>query len=747
MKLVDILNKIVKYSIYVLVFLVPLFWLPFSFEAYEFNKQYLLLFLTTFALFSWLAKMVFFDKEIRFKRTSLDLPILAFLGVALFSTLFSVDRISSLFGFYGRFSDGLIGLFGMGMLYFLITNNVKDKSDKVEKILKVFLYSVLAVISISYLSILGVFSRIPGLPGIMGQRTFNPVAGSLDGLSMFLAIVIALLIGLFLTNSKLPLLENKRIPKLPSFIYWFLLFGGFGLILIADFVPALITLLIVLFLSSAFSFWQSKTDRKWLYFLGFILVLLVFLVMDPLRFLALPKEQVLGQADSWRITFSSLTESIKSGLLGNGPGTFHYEFAKFKPLGFNENSFWQIRFDRPSSYIAEILGTMGLMGLLTYFWIIRKFFLSLIANYKKHIPLSLAFLAILTSQFVYYQNTVLAFTFWLFLALIVVSLPNRLPSLVISLKDFSRSYLMSRILIVILGITLVFFYSFQLKFYFADIQYQNSTLLFPVNAKRIELLEKAASINPYRAHYKIILARAYLNRIISEMQKPPDLVDQLTLSDYIYRAINVSKGGIIDGKVVKGAVEVSPNRVVGWGTLGIVYREIQLVAQGAPEWGVKAFEKSIELEPTNPIFYTELGKLYLFSGEIEKGREEFEKAIELKSDYIEAHIQLALTYEQDEDLLQSLQRMKILSQQFPMNIDVLFQLGRLYFNSNLLDEAITQLKIVVNLVPSHSNAHYVLGASYEKNGDIDLAIVEFEKVLNLNPGNPDVEAKLKDLRK
>ncbi len=103
-------DKTVKYSIYTLVFLLPLFFLPFSFEAFEFNKQYLLFFLTSLAFFVWLAKMILIDKEIRFRRSPLDIFVLAFLFMAILSAVFSVDRSSSLFGFYGRFSGGLIGL-------------------------------------------------------------------------------------------------------------------------------------------------------------------------------------------------------------------------------------------------------------------------------------------------------------------------------------------------------------------------------------------------------------------------------------------------------------------------------------------------------------------------------------------------------------------------------------------------------------------------------------------------------------
>jgi hypothetical protein len=119
-----ILNQVIKTNIYLLVFLLPLFFLPFSFEVFEFNKQYLLFFLTSLTFFAWLAKMILVDKEIKFKRTPLDVPIVTFLLVAVVGIFFSADRISSIFGFYGKFSDGLIGLLSLVLTYFLITNNL-----------------------------------------------------------------------------------------------------------------------------------------------------------------------------------------------------------------------------------------------------------------------------------------------------------------------------------------------------------------------------------------------------------------------------------------------------------------------------------------------------------------------------------------------------------------------------------------------------------------------------------------------
>ena len=178
----NFLNRSVEFSIYVLVFLLPLFFLPFSYEALEYNKQYLLFFLVSIGFLAWIAKMIFVDRELKFKKTLLDIPIFTFLFVSILSAIFSVDRFSSLFGTYGRFSDGLIGILSLGILYFLITNNV----TQVSKLIKTLLLSVLFVVLFSYFSIFGIWEKLNTvfgefLPQIILQKIFNPVSGSMEG--------------------------------------------------------------------------------------------------------------------------------------------------------------------------------------------------------------------------------------------------------------------------------------------------------------------------------------------------------------------------------------------------------------------------------------------------------------------------------------------------------------------------------------------------------------------------------------
>ncbi|MFH1462416.1 MAG: tetratricopeptide repeat protein [bacterium] len=758
----NIFNRIIKISIYSLIFLLPLLFSPFSFEPFEFNKQYLLFFLVSLGLFAWLAKMILVDKEVRLKRTPLDLPILLFLFIAILSAVFSVDKSSSLFGFYEKFSDGLIGLISFVILYFLVVNNVclnKDKKNSqgasFSGISKTFTLSVFFVVLFSYLSIFGVWTKLNSLlagafslPQVMLQNVFNPVSATLGGLSVFLAIAVVFLVGTILVQD--PKQKKKNIFN------WLLIAASLFLLVAADFSPAWIILLVSLLLFVGFALWKRvfrEDVNKLLLPILLIVAAAAFLFINVFDFqlsiFQLPKEKILDQDVSWITAGKSSIDNVKSAFWGSGIGTFHYDFSKFKTAELNQDSFWQVRFDRPGSYAAEVLGTMGFLGILSYLFLIG-FFLFLSYKFIKSKPaavnsqyliLLLVFLALLTSHFVYYQNTVLAFVFWLILGLSALSWQKPLKEKVFSFKDFPELSLIFSVFLIILGVGFLGLYCFALRFYLADASY-----LKAFKENMIQNLERAVSLNPYQPQYKIVLARAHLNEVLLEMQKPPESRDQIALSNNIQSAIAFAKGGQIGEDYIKGATELAPNMVAAWETLGMVYRDLRWVATGAQEWAVKAFETAVSLEPMNPILRTELGKIYFAMNEVEKAREEFQKAKALRPDYADASIQLALVYEGEENLEAAVREMESLAASNPFNAEIMFQLGRIYFNNKQVDEAITQLETLVLLMPNHSNAHYSLGVAYSAKGETEKAIAELEKVLELNPGNQDVEGQLNDLR-
>lgn len=765
-----LLTGIIKTSIYGLVFLLPLFFTASSFEAYEFNKQYLLFFLVSIAALCWLAKMIICDKEFRFRKTILDIPILIFMLIGILSAVFSIDTISSLLGYYGKFSDGLIGFLSLGILYFLITNNVISKPETpktgvnekktkpfspfiaVSSLINTLFLSVFFVLVTAYFSIFGIWQTIGNklsainssfvLPDVMLSPAFNTTSGSIQGLAMFLSVILVFLVGLTTTKT-----ENTKKENLLTAI---LALAIIGLLIIINFALAWIVLFVSLFVFLIFSLWKrifKENINKLLLpiFLIIIAALFVFTQIPSQMINSnLPQEQILSQKTSLKIGIGTLSDNFKNAAIGSGIGTFHYDFSKFKPQEFNQTNLWEIRFDRPGSHILEILATMGILGLLSYIFFVVLFlimsWLFIQAKTKTtgtkeilnnpSIALLLCFFALLFSQFIYYQNTCLASLFWLILGLSVVSWQKSAKEKKYSFKDFPEMSLIFSIILIVLILIIFGMYFFLAKFYLADHYFNKS-----FSTREIENLEKAQEYNPYRAQYKIVLARSYLRNAEKELSEGADI--QSILSKYVQPAINTSKK----------ATEIAPNRVVSWETQGMVYRDIQGVATGAVEWGIKAFENAIKLEPLNPVLWTEQGKLLLAStGTAEQTRKNFEKAQELKSNYSDAGIQEALFYEANNEPYKAIEKLEQLSNKIPNDVEIVFQLGRLYYNNQMMEDAMLQFKKAISLFPNHSNSRYSLAMAYEKQGKIDLAIQEFENVLLLNPNNQDIKNKIQALK-
>jgi len=562
-------NKIIKICIYLAVFLIPLWFLPFSFEVFEFNKQFLLALLVSIAFFCWIAKMVLVDKELKFKKTPLDLFVAVFIFVAILSAIFSADKGSSIFGFYGRFSDGLIPLINLAVLYFLITNNIKPEN----RLMKTFIWSVFFVILLSYLSIFGLLAKISpigpigpispiDLPQIMLQKGFNPTAGSMEGLAIFLAVITVFLVGRCL----IPGVKHK----LASLINYLLLIAAVVLLLIIDFTAAWIVLLVTLALFLAMALWKrmfrEKVGKLMLPMLliitgGLFIVINIDTLISADLFAdlrGLPQEEVLTQGQSWGIGLRAAIGGVKNGFIGTGIGTFFADFSKFKNPEFNQTQLWQMRFDKPGNHISEIFGTMGFLGILSYIALVGWFLMIswiLLALSKRELkrtaeakplpqfnglPLLMAFLALLVAQFVYYQNTTLAFTFWLILALSVVSWERPISEKTFSLQKFPELSLIATAILIVIGLGILGTYYFGQQFYRADIIYAKSqkTALGP---ERTALIEKAVKMNPNFAQYQSILARAYLNEALTEMRKPVEEQDSIVLQNAVAKAIDTAK--------------------------------------------------------------------------------------------------------------------------------------------------------------------------------------------------------------
>lgn len=784
-----LLNIFIKFSVYALVLLMPLLWLPWTGEAFEFNKQYALFFLVGVGFVSWLAKMIVVRKKFVLRRTPLDIWVMLFMAATVLSAALSIDPLSSWFGSYGRFSDSAVGILSLGILYFLVVNNLRvedsGKGISLRIVLRLFAVSGWIAVLTAYCSIFGLWARIGGLPVLMKLKSFNPVAGSLEGLAVFLAVLTAYLVG-YLIVSRVFVVENasffggevKKPSRIGSFLNILLLIAATGLLVVINFRDAWIVLAITMFVLILLAFWTRVFREKVNLLVAPITILLICLVYllnlpGKVGFLSdaffvrndLPREVLLDWGASGKVAWESVKEHP---ITGSGPGTYLADFAKAKPVAFNETAFWNIRFDRSGSHLLELAGSMGIVGLLSYFLVAAIFLLigiilfsrSKIASLSKYhlrwvFPLVLGWLTLFFAQIFYWQSTAAAFFFWLFTALtaVVWQKAKNAPAKKISIS-FSRLPevgLVLNVVLMVLVFVLAGLFYLAGRFYLADLAYVRSFTAQDIGLA-VANLEKAVNYNQYRRDYRQALSQAYLVMAWEEANK-----DEKERNVELLQRL---AGGAIGQ--ARSAAEMGEQAVGAWENLGAIYRDSRGLVGGTLPFAVEALLRASELEPHNPFFYRELCRLTLIDEEnTEKNWDQTvgycQKAIELKQNYLDAHVQLALVYEQKGDLQEAVNRMKGAlgnlqgasfqrgSQLAGAATEIYFQLGRLYFNLNQMAEAIKMFEQAVIITPGYANARYGLALSYKQNGRTEDALTQLRIVDELVPGNENVAGLIRQM--
>lgn len=734
------LDRLLQAGLYLLVFLLPLFWLPFSFETWEFPKTFLLALASGLALILCLARFLWERAQgkplgLAFVRLlwPFDPLVLLCLLATTFSAIFSLNQTDSLGGFYGRFSGGLLSLGSLVVVYFFVSRRVgRDAKDK---ILNLLLASGGLALVLAFLALSGKLSFLRQFSPILGQKTFNPVAPSLEGLAVFLVPLIFLAFELGKRKEG----EVKEPLKRP----WFkLVFMGLALVflVIVDYPPAWAVLGLASFIYLALLFFKRWRGDQAISLKSYVLLPFLFLVLAVLgvslvtsRLVSLPHEVTLDQGTSWEVAGQALRQNF---LLGTGPATFPYDFSKFRPASFNQTEFWQIRFDRPGSAWAETLAGLGWLGFLAYFFLAFSALRSELSILNlKFANLFPVLLSLVLGQVFYYQNASLSFLFWLILGVIAgVMAEERVfprPGLSLDLNRLSHRLGLS-LAALALGVITTGLAFVGFRVYWADYLYQEAFYQSD-GAAKISLLRQAGVTNPLFAEYQIILARTLANQAQVSIQQG--------------RGVQASREMAESVRAGWQAVTLSPNRVAAWETLGSVYQSAQGLVEGVGEWSVKSFEKAIELEPTNPLFHFRLGQIYFGQNQLDLAEKRFLQANLLKPDYFEPRLFFALVKEKRGETEKALGLINHLALAFPLNADLAFQLGRLEFNQGQVDQSIEQFQTALKLNPGHLDSLYSLALAYEKKVNKKEAIGYLEQALQLSPGNPVLTAKLAELKK
>ena len=732
MEKILVLDKISKISIYFLVFLIPLFFLPFSQNVLDYQKGALLVTLVSLSLVCQIIKFLAQGK-VSFNFHSLHFLVLFFLLVFGLSTLFSKSRTESFFGFPLTISQSFLTILFLAIFYLLI-NSLFEKKE-IFFLLFFFSASIFLATLFSTLQLFGKFI----LPFEFSKQTsFNTI-----GTQNSLAILLASLVFSFLILFSL----SKRVIK---FFFLVLTFLSIFFLLLLNFKISFLILLI----SSVFFLGFLTTKRE-----VFSLPLLIF----PLFFLAIsisfllfefyifpvspPFEVFLGQRFSFEIALKSLKENP---IFGSGPSTFLYQFLKHKGTTLNDTIFWNERFLNSASKFLDILATTGILGTLSFlsliFFSIYFGFLRIFKERTENSELLLflaLFLPILNfsiSSFLYPSNLTFEFSYFFFLACFSNFLADRKKEFLIK-KENILSFLYSFCLIFIFVLDFVILISIFQR-YVGEVFYWKGILAWQRGNvdETISNLQRAINFSKIDLYFRD-LSQAYLVKLNEKIQKG----DQ-NIQTEAGQAINLSKI----------ATDLNPANVANWSVRAFTYQTLAGMAQGAEDWAIKCYEEASKLEPSNPYYLTQKGVMLLRKGILsqnEREREEFynlaedlfKKAIELKSDYAPAHFQLAMVYYNRGNLDEAISKMEETKNLAPFDVGLAFQLGVAYYQKENYQKAKEELERAISITPDYANALYFLGLTYDQLGEKSKAIEKFKRVSELNPENEEVKKIISNL--
>lgn len=674
------MHSIVFYIFATLFIFTPLVFSHVSSELFEFPKM-LLLYLGAGMLLPLIAVKILQKRpNINKNRSSLFIFIafLIFLSSQTISTLFSIDKHVSLFGYYSRFNGGLFSI--LAYFIFFIAIFLYIKKQDVNKLLKI--------------SLLGAFLvALWGLPSRFGHDLiclisrqsfdiacwtddFNPTQRLFSTLGqpnwMAAYLLVQIFIVLYFLSAKHKIF-NKLNTSLNSF-FLILLFLLFSTELLwtnsRSGILAYTILVLVYLIVWFFSYNKKQTSLKELVNLFIVFVLyLVFsgvylfpMVIAKINF-SLPQNKTspekisemlateiyskpVNQAPA-TITESTITPSSKIRLIvwrgalelakkyplfGTGVETFAYSYYFTRPAEHNLTSEWNFVYNKAHNEILNYLATTGYIGVLSYLLLFFAFLFPALKEFLSrsfHMGFSLAYLCILGSIFITnffgFSTTSINLFFYTLPALLLVKMTKQ--------ENEDKDYKFALPHFVIFAFYLLFLITYLTNYFYADYNFARAK-----EQKQLQNLQESYS----------------LNQKAIELRKEPVYLDQhALLSANIASAFKLQKQLQEAERFAKQAIELnnktiksSPKNVFYWKTaaqiyylLSITFLENERLSNEYFLKAVEALEKANSLAPTDPkILYAYAA--ILAEPQPEQARQLLQKALELKPNYQEAQMLL-----------------------------------------------------------------------------------------------------------
>ncbi len=386
------ISLVQKFLLCVILFLLPVSVIPFSWDWTERAMSLTILFFSTAIVTLEIVKLIWGGK-LSLVKSSIDIGIFFLLGSFLLSTIFSKDINSSIWGVDGRLGNSLIMLLTIIFLTFSARSFVKSVED-IKHLFFAFLSGLFLSNVLSIFSFFGVniWKFIPtyrdmyqpGLPLLRSARVhlLTNITGLLLSLS-FLGYY-------FISKTKFLVLVVSVLTLLSSVVNIWLFSIGQGLPL----VILLLLSLIFVFVLALKKLRLTPQINKELVVVVSVVFLLVFVPVALLRFHSVREAVIpegvnvvgqvsLGNDVSWIVSSSTLSTSFVRGFFGYGVDNYSIAYNQFKPLSTTLLLYNDISFFYSGNEVFTQLTNGGILWLAVWIFIGYLIVRALILDIKR----------------------------------------------------------------------------------------------------------------------------------------------------------------------------------------------------------------------------------------------------------------------------------------------------------------------------------------------------------------------------
>ena len=636
----NLLDRISFLALFLLIILLPLFFLPFTKIPIETSKGLLLVAGLSVCVIFW-AIARFSDGKIKLPKSPVLLAGAGIVLVFFLSALFSGGSQVSFFGTMldvGSFWFIFAGFLLMFMSSIIFRNPVNAK--------KVLFGSIIFSVALLVFQALRFFMPEFLSLGILSGKTDN-ILGSWSAFGIYAGF--SALMSLFV-------IEFFSISRTMKMLFGVLLV--LSLLLVASvnlqFVWVLLGLLALIIFVYKISFFSAvrQVDDKKAHFpaLSFAVVMLSLLFFMSGVFISEYIPNRLGLVNN-EVSPSFVATAVVSKLaltmhplLGVGPNRFAEVWASYKPASVNASNFWDISFNFGSGLLPTFASTTGSLGILAwlifFFLFIKTGLRSLFYSLKNSVNQEMTAFFVMSlylfiASFFFPTGSVIFLLALAFSGVFIGMHAHHHANGEISisfLNDPRKSFLFILFLVFIMIVSAAT--SFKYMERLVSVPYFGKAVTAETIADAESSITKAITLYSNDLYLRTY-AQIYLLKLNSLVPK-----DSSSLSDSKKAELQSTFDQAVNGAVL--ATTYNSADYLNFVLLGSVYQTVgSFGVTGAYDKAMEAYKTASVLNPLNPGIKLAMARTSFANGKIKEAKDYAHEALSLKRDYIDALVALS----------------------------------------------------------------------------------------------------------